>query len=883
MSIYAMSKRPDALRHLVGDGFVKESEGIKRFKEWKKNHKEDFKDNKKESPKSFLKSLTSISQHLTEQDIRNIVDKLREATDGKALQYADAVVKYMSNDMAELGNKATMKVYGRNKFNEDYYFPIISDPNYIHFDAAKGVDKRISSVSFSKSTVDKAKNAVVLGSFTEIAVKHCEDMATYSTTLAPISDFTRIYNYKYKGDLTSSPVSIRSQIERVYGKKANRYIEQFLKDVNGGALQGTGADFVSSLVGNAKRDAVLASLQVTIQQPSAYLRATSEISWKYFTPHFISAFSPKEWNELKKYAPVARIKEIGGYDTNMGRTATEDVLGKYSQKDKPVLKRARDKFNELLGNFPAYMDRITWAAIWKAVKNETKSKNKGLKVNSEEFLNKAGERFTYVINQTQVYDSVFARSHWLRSTDSGIKQMLAFKNEQIVAYNMLYKAWSLPQENKRKKAKVVAKTVTAVLSSIVLNSLLKGLTGAERDDDEEKSFAEKYVSKVVNNVIMGIFSIVPFLDDFASLVQSGFESSEMTDEQFNRIVDVISVVTNEDKTTEEKLKSIASAVGLIAGIPLRNLWKEVEGIRNVYNDIVNREPTTSKGIYYAILEEIDFKKVSWFDIPNTAEQFVEAYFDGDQEHMDKTYANLLAKNENDEDDVASDIKSAVGKAYTDGKITESQALSFLTDYFGMDDDKAYWQVQKWKNKDDDEWSKYQDFVSAVDSGEPLDDIIDYHYEHGATKSNLSGALTSYYKDKYLEVYETDQSAVNEIERKMLNAYEELGYDYDENYIYWKFEEWKNTDNDDYSKYGEFYNAVETGVDLRKTINYYTSHGVTKKALASNITKQYKDQYISLYKTNPSKARELKRKLVEAYASLGYNRSEKSKDIDNWLK
>ena len=768
LSIYALSKRPDAVRHLLGGGFVKESDGLKELKEYKKKHKDEFNEKEKESPKKFLQSLTSVSTQITDADIRNIVDKLRQETDGKAIQYADAVVKYMSSDMAKQGNKATMTVYGREKFKEDYYFPIISDPNYLHFEPAKGLDERMSGKSFTKSTTDYASNPIIISSFTEIAVKHCEDMATYSTFLAPTSDFTRIYNYKYAPNFLYSPTPIRSKIQEVYGRKATKYIEQFLKDVNGGVVQGTGAGTINTWVGRVKRDAVLGSFQVVIQQPSAYLRASAELSFKHILYPRFKAFSPAMWDELKQYAPVARIKEIGGFETNMGKTASEDVMGKYANRDKWVVVKARDKVNDILGKAPELMDRWTWVAIWQATKSETQKKHPDLAVGSEEFLRKAGERFTYIVNETQVYDSVFSRSHWLRSRDSGVKQILSFKNEQLTTFNMLYKAMSLPGNENRGKARIISRVVVSVMSTIVFNGILKSLTGAIRDDDDEKSFIEKYLGKLVNNILMDTAGVVPFFDEFVNLLQSGFESTEMTDEYINRLVETIRYIFDKDKDVASKIKMLVSYTGLITGIPTKNLWREANSIKNIYKSIVENEPTTSKGVKYSILDEIDFATFKWLDVPNMAEQYVIAYLDGDKKHLEKTKNNLLAKYE---DEVNSKIKSATGKLYKEGRITKDQAGRILEKMFGLDEDEAYWEVKEWETQTD---SAYTSLYKAIENGEDFDDEIDELLEHGKEEKDIKSAITRKFEPIYKELYESDRKAARELKNNLLDVYAEFG-------------------------------------------------------------------------------------------------------------
>lgn len=109
-----------------------------------------------------------------------------------------------------------------------------------------------------------------------------------------------------------------------------------------------------------------------------------------------------------------------------------------------------------------------------------------------------------------------------------------------------------------------------------------------------------------------------------------------------------------------------------------------------------------------------------------------------------------------------------------------------------------------------------------------------------------------------------------------------GLDNDE--AYWRLKEWdyyiKNGSNDGYSKYTEFYEAVRTGSNLKTVINEHLTHGADKSDLASQITKYYKPLYKEM--SNSERA-SLKGYLLNAYVQLGYNRTEKSKDIDNWLK
>jgi hypothetical protein len=100
--------------------------------------------------------------------------------------------------------------------------------------------------------------------------------------------------------------------------------------------------------------------------------------------------------------------------------------------------------------------------------------------------------------------------------------------------------------------------------------------------------------------------------------------------------------------------------------------------------------------------------------------------------------------------------------------------------------------------------------------------------------------------------------------------------------YWKVEEWKYEaeSGEDFKKYNDFYEAVQTGKNLKVVIQKYTDNGVDKKTLASQITSYFKPLYKEMSKTERAG---IKGYLLNAYSLLGYNRNEKSKDIDNWLK
>ena len=117
---------------------------------------------------------------------------------------------------------------------------------------------------------------------------------------------------------------------------------------------------------------------------------------------------------------------------------------------------------------------------------------------------------------------------------------------------------------------------------------------------------------------------------------------------------------------------------------------------------------------------------------------------------------------------------------------------------------------------------------------------------------------------------TQEKAIQKI---LANDYAE-----DENKAYWLYKEW--TGGKDYTKYGKILQTIEDGGDLKAAAKEYFDHGTEKGDIGNAITTEYKPQYIA---ASPEERKKLKEKLLAAYVALGFNRADKSKDIDKWLK
>ena len=352
------------------------------------------------------------------------------------------------------------------------YFPLKSAKQFLYDrNEVTNETRQLVNSGFTKPIQPGANNPIILTGFMDVWANHVNDMSMYHAFVMPIENFNKVYNFQFGRSEESDSKSVKSAIQDSFTEAANQYIEQLLKDINGGARTDPREGNYKRLIGNWKKAAVFASASVVVQQPSAIGRAFSEINPVYFMmPTKVSSINHKKaWEQLKKYAPVAVIKEMGYFDTDMGQSTAEFIKGE---------KTLKDRADDIFGFAPAKADEYTWCAIWDAVKRETKAKHKDLNVNSDEFLKIAGERFTEVIDKTQVYDSVLSRSGNMRSKSIFMQMLTAFMAEPTTSANMVEQAFREAKAGHPKKAMAY---VSSVGTSVVLNSLLVSFVYALRE------------------------------------------------------------------------------------------------------------------------------------------------------------------------------------------------------------------------------------------------------------------------------------------------------------------------------------------------------------------------------------------------------------------
>ena len=588
LSLYAYSKRDAAHDHITNGGIV-------------------FGKNTEVKVEKYGVKVTRLKRSATTYSISDtllgeIISKLDEV-DPKLKKYVDEMQKYLSETMGGLGNEVSMKLYGVKLFGEENYFPLRSAGQYMEKAREADLHKQQGHTSlvnsgFTHAVKPNAKNPIVLDGFMDVWAGHVNDMAMYNGMVLPMEDFRKVYNYHTPfGD---GSTSVNGVIENAYGAEATGYFDQLYQELNSGAISDPRESDMLKWVSKFKKASVMLSTSVVVQQPSAIGRAFALIDPKHFAGQRISeSDAKKQWNEVKKYAPVAIIKEMGGFDTHTGASAKDFLLAKeYSKdeigkalKDKEYLK---DKADAIMGYLPAKADEITWVAIWQAVKREVRANNPNL--HGEEFLKNAGARFSEVIEKTQVYDSVLARSANMRAKTGLMTMATAFLAEPTTTANMIQNAFH--------SKKNVGRVIASVATSIILNNLLASAIYAMRDDDEDETWLEKYVQAFTSGMVDDInpLTYLPFVKDVWSIFQGyDVERSDMSvisdvSDALKKVLQIIGKDTSDmdenelaehHKTVWSAIWSLADGVASAFGVPLKNARREVMSVLNTIRTAKN--------------------------------------------------------------------------------------------------------------------------------------------------------------------------------------------------------------------------------------------------------------------------------------------------------
>ena len=580
MSLYATwmreknQLRPEATAHLLRGGFVlaqnqQDQKLLERVKESNRPVRMTY------------NLLNELGSYLTENQRK----------------YVDAMVNYMSTDLAELGNEASLQTYGIKKFTEKYYFPIKSWGGVLNKRSDSGVtnknDVRAMRQSFSKRVQAGASNAIEISDFTPTVVKHIVGMINFNTVGPAVENMRKVLNQQleYGERNEEEDNTYRRNMEaaftEAYGKNAADYLAQFMEDINGGVSRRKETSLRERLLSVFTKNAVAGSLSVAAQQPLSYIRAAMMINPKYLAAGLSPAYWKGSYKEMLTHSGVAVIKEMGKFDMNYGRSM-QDYIAPDAKESKA--KAAVNWISEKSTALPEKMDAMTWTRMWSACKAELKAQNPGMNVKSEEFLNRVAERFNEVMRRTQVYDSVMVKSQNMRSNSYLKKVTTSFMAEPTLSLNVLADAW---QNIKEKGGKMTAlKALTTFLLSAAAQAGAKAFFGAGRSPDKKKNRKENFLNKFTQNLLseLNVIGLIPGYSQVMDVLING----ELNDDAMGvigkgvEVVDrIFALATGEigKKGLYRDLEdSIGQMIQFATKVPAKNIMRDFRAMVNWFSN-----------------------------------------------------------------------------------------------------------------------------------------------------------------------------------------------------------------------------------------------------------------------------------------------------------
>lgn len=643
MSLYCLMKRDQGRQHIIGTQIPTEN-GILDirgggFKAEPISHTQKGKKAKIEKAKVV---------EPTAADIQAILGTLTE----EQKKSAEAIQKYLSEDVAAWGNETTMLLFGYEKFTTKNYFPIVSDKNFVNQLVTKTDDiaPSLKSLGMTKNINRFANNPVMIQDIFKVFANHVDQMSNYNAFAASESDFNKFMNYKKKqekGKEKGKVDTVRNEMDRTMGKGGAKYIKTLMNRLVTASGLSDDSDFAKMLVRNMKVASVGANLRVIVQQPTAYLRAGNSLSMKYLLNPAVFKKTDKE--TIYKYAPIALWKSWGNYEMDTGKTMYEQMIA--------PTKAAKTK--ELLMAGAGWADEVTWSRLWNACVLEAKDKHKG--ATQEEIYTIAGERFGEIVDESQVVDSVLHRSQIMRKKGLYTQMTTSFMSEPTKTFNMASNALvELVRNNTPENRRKFIRCYMTIIASSVATACAAGLADAMRDDDDDDTFFEKwkkavagdyskaetpkdYIMAVLSNNIadnLNPMGMIPYLRDGWSLLQ-GYDINRTDFDWLNDIMKNIKrweqfAAGESEYTLASLLLNTTGAISKMTGVPIGSAERDLKALTNwVVLHIIGDDEM--KFNYKKLSRDVGSEKnASYY-----AERMLKAKFSGNDDLATRIYNEMI--------------------------------------------------------------------------------------------------------------------------------------------------------------------------------------------------------------------------------------------------
>ncbi len=545
MSLYLLVQREQARGHIFGLG-IKAAPIVKTDKFTRK--------------KSISKQFEPA--RVTPVDVQKMVASLSK----EQRKIADGISKFLNTYSKQWVNEVTLQNYGYELAKEENYFPIKSDKDFLKSDFdVTSLDPTFTSMGFLKNIVKGAGNAIIIEDVFDVFTEHADKAATYNAFLTATENMKKVINFR------TQDVSIKQSMNKKFGPQAFKYLQKLMHDLQGGIRVEVGAPIITSAMRTTKRAVLGLNTRTIVQQPTALIRATALINPEYLAKGIAQK---SNMEEMREYSPIAWWKAAGYFDIDTGRSMKDLILDTEPKIDK-ISYAAIQK-----------ADDVTWGKLWNAVKLEIADTMPELKAGSQGYFEAVSERFSEIVDETQVVDTVLHRSDLMRQKDFSWKILTNFMAEPTKSFNMLLDSFDTYKSNRSSEnKKKLDRTLAAYIATTLVNTFIISLVDLWRDDDKE--LKDTWLGNILNEVT----GLLPIVRDIYSILQGysikrmEYEGLEKLSRSWNRSVAYTKELISSDKHKYPLrliVKDWTEAVGYVTGVGVKNVNRELEAILRNY-------------------------------------------------------------------------------------------------------------------------------------------------------------------------------------------------------------------------------------------------------------------------------------------------------------
>lgn len=707
--------------------------------------------------------------------------------------FAEASQKYL--------NEATQKMYGFDRATVENYFPIRTDSRFggQSFESI-AYDFALENAGFMKAREGTSLKPLYLEGVSYVAQDHIRKVSQYAGMAPALRDVGQVLGKQAKVDGKTS-TGVMYELGRVYDKKAEKWLENLIADLNGGRkhesnILGKGLSKLRSKYAGA---VLTLNPSVTMGQFASAPTAASVLGWsavsKAYALHGMPVMGKATSELIAKYTPILYNRNLG-----VSERSASSVAGAQSNLDL-VQQKASFIFNWINAMDMYTVNRLWWAAEYYVRDHSPELYDANAQTQSDEYYTEVARMFNKAVQETQPNYTTLQRPEVLRNPNELVRSLTMFMTQRLQNYSIMYDSvqryrryrydyrhgqngvTAADVSEARGKLGAAVTSQAAATGMLVLfkalSSFLLYRVDPFRDEDEEittesvtKHLLDMVLSSGISNLLFGseLYSLVKRWVFGKDEQYYGVEVNGV--EQFNSAVDALTAVVDsvfepmrdgkeiDWKSAGIKLKkAVAKVLETGFGIPATNAGRIADAVINWSSDAVD-------GTLGEFEQRVGRSKTT------NARRLFKAITAKDADKVAKVEAEFA-----DKEEAVSALKEYIGKEYKKGEVDRETVNMILADYAGMSDDDLYWWFDK-KDAEiggDDEYSKYNDFYEAVESGEDLKGVIKSYTDNGVEEKTLASRITQKFKPIYVAASKSEQAS---LKGYLLNAYELLGYDRD---------------------------------------------------------------------------------------------------------